>query len=44
VRSLRGRFAGRNAKPVSLQAMADAVQAEATARRPAPAKAKPRRR
>ncbi len=44
VRGLRGRFAGRNAEPVSLQAMAEAVQAEAVARRPAPAKAGPRRR
>ena len=33
VRALKGRFAGRNSKPVSLQAMADAVQAEAAERR-----------
>jgi antitoxin PrlF len=38
---LRGRFAGRAAAPVSLQAMAEAVQAEAAARRaPAPRKAR----
>jgi antitoxin PrlF len=42
-RRLRGRFAGRTAKPASLQAMADAVQAEAAARRvPAPRKARQR--
>jgi AbrB family looped-hinge helix DNA binding protein len=33
---LRGRFAGRAAAPVSVQAMADAVQAEAAARRAPP--------
>jgi antitoxin PrlF len=44
VRGLRGRFAGRNAEPVSLQAMSEAVQSEAAVRRPAPAKAGSRRR
>jgi AbrB family looped-hinge helix DNA binding protein len=44
VRGLRGRFAGRNAAPVSVQAMADAVQAEAQTRRAAPAKSKTRAR
>jgi hypothetical protein len=39
---LRGRFAGRAAAPVSVQAMAEAVQAEAAARRP-PAPHKTRR-
>jgi antitoxin PrlF len=34
---LRGRFAGRAAAHVSVQAMADAVQAEAAARRTPPA-------
>jgi antitoxin PrlF len=32
VKTLRGRFAGRARKPVSTDAMADAVQAEAAAR------------
>ena len=41
---LRGRFAGRAAAPVSVQAMADAVQAEAAARRAPPAKGKARSR
>jgi AbrB family looped-hinge helix DNA binding protein len=35
---LRGRFAGRAAAPVSVQAMGDAVQGEAAARRTPPAK------
>jgi antitoxin PrlF len=43
-RRLRGRFAGRAAGTVSLQAMADAVQAEAAARRTSPAKRKARSR
>lgn len=38
---LRGRFAGRAATPVSVQAMADAVLAEAVARRTPPALRKP---
>lgn len=33
VRALKGRFAGRNPRPVSVQAMAEAVQAEAAERR-----------
>ena len=32
VKALRGRFAGRTTQPVSVQDMADAVQAEAVAR------------
>jgi antitoxin PrlF len=40
---LRGRFAGRAGSPVSVQAMADAVQAEAAACR-TPTAAKARRR
>jgi antitoxin PrlF len=39
IRELKGRFAGRNKAPVSTQAMAEAVQAEAAERRAArPAK------
>jgi antitoxin PrlF len=41
---LRGRFAGRAAGAVSVQAMADAVQAEAAARRTSLAKRKARSR
>jgi antitoxin PrlF len=43
-RRLRGRFAGRVAGAVSVQTMADAVQAEAAARRALPAKRKARSR
>jgi antitoxin PrlF len=44
VRELKGRFAGRNAAPVSTQAMAEAVQAEAAERRSKrAARAKPAR-
>lgn len=41
---LRGRFAGRAAAAVNVQAMADALQVEAAARRPPPAKRKTRSR
>jgi AbrB family looped-hinge helix DNA binding protein len=41
---LRGRFAGRADPPVSVQAMADAVHVEATARRTAVAEHKARSR
>lgn len=41
---LRGRFAGRSAAPVSVQAMADAIQAEAATRRVPDTAAKARRR
>ncbi|MFT3820183.1 MAG: type II toxin-antitoxin system PrlF family antitoxin [Rubrivivax sp.] len=43
---LRGRFAGRSARPVSVDDMSAAVQAEAAERRAVPqgARAKPRRR
>jgi antitoxin PrlF len=41
---LRGRFAGRATGTVSVQAMADAVQAEAAARRTSAAKRKARSR